>query len=77
MNEAKAVAAAGCDPVPSGFESRRSPHLVRCTHEARRAGSCRCNERFRCHRAHNHCRQGSVSDDGCVDLGVDEGYLEA
>lgn len=28
VNEAKAVAATGCDPVPSGFESRRSPHLM-------------------------------------------------
>lgn len=27
VNEAKAVAATGCDPVPSGFKSRRSPHF--------------------------------------------------
>lgn len=27
VNEAKAVAATGCDPVPSGFKSRRSPHV--------------------------------------------------
>lgn len=76
MNEAKAVAAAGCDPVPSGFESRRSPHLVLCPYEVSRVDSCCCRD-SRCARSHSRCRQSTVPDDGCVDLGVDEGYLEA